>query len=491
MAQVLATPGVYIEEKSSFPSSAVQVATAVPAFVGYTQKALRGNKSLRNKPTRITSLSEFHEMFGGAPTTTFAIEASEEEGFTLAVDADTKYNLYSSMRLFFANGGSTCYIVSVGDYKSAISATDLNDLEKGGGIQTLLKEPEPTMLVIPDAVLLEENDCYSLQQAMLMHCGADMKSRVAILDVYNGHKDRTYDEDDVITRSREGVGQNFLQFGSMYYPYLNTTVVPKDTLNYKNISNLDGLSALLNDQADALYGDDAAAIKEQIALISDEAADTQSLHQTLSAKIPLYKAIMSEMAAQLNVLPPSGGMSGVISMVDTQVGVFQSPANVSIGSVVSPTVSLTSKDQEDLNLPLNGKAVNAIRTFPGKGVLVWGARTLDGNSQDWRYLSVRRTVIMIEQSLKIAAEAYVFQPNTVNTWVGVKGMMSNFLRDQWSQGALAGSTPEDAFSVNIGLGVTMTPTDILDGIMRITVKLAVTRPAEFIVITFEQQMQKS
>jgi phage tail sheath protein FI len=491
MAQVLATPGVYIEEKSSFPSSAVQVATAVPAFVGYTEKALRGNKTLRNKPTRITSLSEFHEMFGGAPTTTFGIEASEEEGFTLTADADTQYNLYSSMRLFFANGGSTCYIVSVGDYKTKISATDLNDLEKGGGIQTLLKTPEPTMLVIPDAVLLEENDCYSLQQAMLMHCGADMKSRVALLDIYNGDQDRTYDENDVITRSREGVGQNFLQFGAMYYPYLNTTVVPKDTLNYKNISNADGLVTLLNDQADAIYGDDAAAIKEQIALISDEAADAQSLHQTLSAKIPLYKAIMSEMASQLNVLPPSGGMAGVISMVDTQVGVFQSPANVSIGSVVSPTVNLTSKDQEDLNLPLNGKAINAIRTFPGKGVLVWGARTLDGNSQDWRYLSVRRTVIMIEQSLKIAAEAYVFQPNTVNTWVGVKGMMSNFLRDQWSQGALAGSSPDDAYSVDIGLGVTMTPTDILDGIMRITVKLAVTRPAEFIVITFEQQMQKS
>lgn len=491
MAQVLATPGVYIEEKSSFPSSAVQVATAVPAFVGYTEKAIRGNKSLRNKPTRITSLSEYHEMFGGAPHTTFAIEASEEEGFTLTPDADTQFNLYNSMKLFFANGGSTCYIVSVGDYKSKISAGDLNDLEKGGGIQTLLKEPEPTMLVIPDAVLLEENDCYSLQQAMLMHCGGDMKSRIALLDVYNGSVDRTYDEEDVITRSREGVGQNFLQFGAMYYPFLNTTIVPKDTLNFKNISNADKLAELLNEQSDAIYGDDAQAIKDQVALIADEAADAKSLHQTLMAKIPLYKAIMAEMASQLNVLPPSGAMAGVISMVDTQVGVFQSPANVSVGSVVSPTVNLTSKDQEDLNLPLNGKAINAIRTFPGKGVLVWGARTLDGNSQDWRYISVRRTVIMIEQSLKIAAEAYVFQPNVVNTWVGVKGMMSNFLRDQWSQGALAGSTPEDAFSVDIGLGVTMTPTDILDGIMRITVKLAVTRPAEFIVITFEQQMQKS
>jgi hypothetical protein len=98
---------------------------------------------------------------------------------------------------------------------------------------------------------------------------------------------------------------------------------------------------------------------------------------------------------------------------------------------------------------------------------------------------------MIEQSLKAASEAYVFEPNVVNTWVSIRGMMNNFLKDQWKQGALAGGTPEDAFSVDIGLGVTMTATDILDGIMRITVKLAVTRPAEFIVITFQQQMQKS
>ena len=133
----------------------------------------------------------------------------------------------------------------------------------------------------------------------------------------------------------------------------------------------------------------------------------------------------------------------------------------------------------------------SLKTFPGKGVLVWGARTLDGNSQDWRYLSVRRTVIMIEQSLKIAAEAYVFEPNVSNTWVTIKGMMTNFLTDQWKRGSLAGATPEDAFSVDIGLGVTMTPTDILDGIMNISIKLAVVRPAEFIVITFQQQMQKS
>lgn len=498
MAQVLATPGVYIEEKSAFPSSVVAVATAVPAFVGYTEKASRGNKSIINVPTRITSLGEYHQYFGGAPKVTFEVAEDEKEQFSLTVNSDTKYNLYNNLRLFFANGGSTCYIVSVGDYTGGVKAGELNDEENEGGIKTLLKEPEPTMLVIPDAVLLEKADCYSLQQAMLQHCGLDMRSRVAILDVYDGDKPRTMADDDVINQFREGVGNNFLQWGAAYYPWLNTTIVSADDVNFTNVGNAaDGLAGLLTKEVDAMLKNEeikekrAELIKAEIALLSNADADAVTLHQTLTAVSPLYKAIMGDIRNSLNVLPPSVGMAGVISMVDNSVGVFQSPANVSVGSVIKPSVNITNTIQEDLNLPLNGKAVNAIRSFPGKGVLVWGARTLDGNSMDWRYLSVRRTVIMIEQSLKAATEAYVFKPNVVNTWVTVKGMMTNFLTDQWKKGALAGSTPEDAFSVDVGLGVTMTPTDILDGIMHISVKLAVVRPAEFIVITIQQQMQKS
>ena len=98
---------------------------------------------------------------------------------------------------------------------------------------------------------------------------------------------------------------------------------------------------------------------------------------------------------------------------------------------------------------------------------------------------------MIEQSLKLACRAYVFEPNDSATWVTMKAMMNNFLTNLWKQGALAGSVPEQAFDVQIGLGVTMTPTDILDGYLLITVKLALVRPAEFIVLTFQQQQQQS
>jgi phage tail sheath protein FI len=98
---------------------------------------------------------------------------------------------------------------------------------------------------------------------------------------------------------------------------------------------------------------------------------------------------------------------------------------------------------------------------------------------------------MIEQSLKLATRAYVFEPNDATTWVTVKSMINNFLNNLWKQGALAGSAPELAYDVQIGLGTTMTPNDILDGKMLISVKVAIVRPAEFIVITFQQQMQQA
>lgn len=100
-------------------------------------------------------------------------------------------------------------------------------------------------------------------------------------------------------------------------------------------------------------------------------------------------------------------------------------------------------------------------------------------------------MIFLEQSIKMAAEAYVFEPNNTTTWTSIRAMVTNFLNNQWQSGILAGSTPDDAFSVEIGLGVTMTPNDILDGLLKMTVKVAITRPAEFIVITFQQQQQKS
>jgi hypothetical protein len=400
MATTLATPGVYIEEKSSFGSSVVPVQTSIPAFIGYTAMANRGSKDLTNVPTRISSMGQFEELFGGAPATKFNIESNDSEvGFSLSFVEESRFLLHSSMRLFYANGGADCYIVSVGTYDDKIDAAKLND-PKGEGLSALEKFLEPTIVVIPDAILLDENDCYSLQAAMLQHCGYKLKNRFAILDVYQGANERTFDEDDAVDKFRNAVGSNFLQWGASYYPFLNTTIVSKSEIDFTRIANLDGLSEVLskevaqNLEADNITAARAEGITAEIDKIPDTTdADTvNSLNSTLTVISPSLNLILAEISEMLNVLPPSPAMAGAYTMVDSQASVAQSPANISLGSVIAPIVNINNDNQEELNLPLNGKAVNAIRTFQGKGVLVWGARTLDGNSKDYRYISVRRTM---------------------------------------------------------------------------------------------------
>ena len=255
----------------------------------------------------------------------------------------------------------------------------------------------------------------------------------------------------------------------------------------------ESLKSLLEEEQKSRNTDKQALIKEQIDKIGTQmdevSADT--LHRVLMQISPVYGALLKEAKRILNLLPPSAAMAGIYTMVDNTRGVWKAPANVSINSVISPAVNITHDDQEDLNVPLSGKAINAIRLFVGEGVKVWGARTLDGNSLDWRYINVRRTMIMLEQSVQNATRAYVFDPNVASTWINIKSMIQNFLNGIWKRGGLAGAAPEDAFSVHVGLGDTMTPEDILEGILRVTVLVAIVRPAEFIEITFQQQMQKS
>jgi len=499
MATKLATPGVYVEEKSSFGNTVVSVPTAVPAFIGYTEKANRGAQSLLNTPTKISSFAEYCELFGDSPNTQFEISSSEDgSSFNIRSVKSTKFLMYDSLRFYFSNGGADCYIVSVGDYSSGISAKKLNDLKSGGGLAALERYAEPTIVVIPEAILLSESDCFSLQSAMLQHCGLKMKNRFAVLDVYNGDQKRTFDDADVITKFREGVGSNHLSWGAAYYPFLQTSVVSESEVDFTRISNPETLVDMINAEVDSnvenqsLTDTKAEAIKELTAKMIDATNnDITTIQATLNAVSPTFKLIMTSMLDQLNIMAPSSAMAGAYSMVDNSINVGKSPANISLGSVISPMVNINEENQEDLNTPLNGKAINAIRSFTGKGTLVWGARTMDGNSQDWRYISVRRTMTYLEQSIKSAAEAFVFAPNNSTTWSTLKATVSNFLSNQWSAGLLVGSNSADAYEVQIGLGSTMTSNDILDGILKMTIKVAVVRPAEFIVLTFEQKQQQS
>ncbi len=538
------TPGVYIVEKNAFPNSVVEVATAVPAFIGYTERANVKSKSLTRVPTRITSIAEYHQYFGGAPGPQHAqftltparkpqskkkaaaggdggdqqatppappegtlVRATDEAVYALARTGN-QYLLYYCLRMFFRNGGGPCWIVSVGNYGEAIAQKSLE-----AGIEPLVKEQEPTMVVIPETVRLPERaQSAAVQVAAVQHCGLTMKNRFAILDIYNGDTAPGPDG-DCIADFREDVGKNHLKYAAAYYPWLNTATLTDADVSFQNLADVGPLTAAVKAEVEADFKDlldepdpDKLARhqrkKQELDDLADDLAgpfegkdaDTERarVDNSLRAVSDVYKDLLGAMTEELNRLPPASTMAGIYTMVDNTRGVWKAPANVSVAGVASLTVNITHEDQEDLNVHAQGgKSINAIRRFIGEGALVWGARTLDGNSLDWRYINVRRTMIMLEESIKLAAKAYVFEPNDANTWMTMKSMIENFLTGIWKRGGLAGAVPEDAFSVHVGLGDTMTAVDILEGILRITVLVAVVRPAEFIEITFQQQMQKS
>lgn len=212
--------------------------------------------------------------------------------------------------------------------------------------------------------------------------------------------------------------------------------------------------------------------------------------QSLLQSNPVYKQIVNAVQNTTLTLPPSGTIAGVYASVDATRGVWKAPANVSLIGVTGLTTTIDDDDQGTLNIdPFSGKSVNAIRAFTGKGILVWGARTLDGNSNDFRYISVRRFLIMVEESVKLAAMQFVFEPNDGTTWVRIRAMIENYLTNLWRQGALAGPKPEASFYVKVGLGQTMIFDDILNGKMIVEIGLAPVRPAEFIILRFSQIQQ--
>ncbi|MBW8686806.1 phage tail sheath family protein [Chitinophaga rhizophila] len=500
MASTLMTPGVYIEEKNAFPSSAVAVETAVPVFIGYTHKAERFGKSLLHKPTRVTSFAEFVELFGAGFRSKFSIAdpAAEYKGETFIINGVQKaveikekntFYLYNSIRLFYANGGSNCYIVSVGTYGDKpdgleISLDDFTGSDTKPDVLLLLeKEFEPTLVVIPDVIALGEAAYNTVYTKVLAHC-AKTQSRFGIFDLaQQGPTDTT---DAVVAAFRDKIGINALNYGAAYYPWLKTAIVQANEVDFENLDATVDLETLLPEDLAK------QVVKAYKAVAEPDTNAKKNYHQSLKASSPVYNSILEEIRARLNELPPGGAIAGIYTLVDNSRGVWKSPANVSISMVNAPAVNISADEQKQLNVDvLAGKSINVIRPFPGVGTLIWGGRTLDGNSQDWRYINVRRTLIMIEQSIKLAARTYVFEPNDATTWVTVKAMIDNFLNNLWKQGALAGAAPEQAYDVQLGLGATMTPQDILDGKMLITVKVAIVRPAEFIVITFQQMMQQS
>ncbi|SDT58289.1 hypothetical protein SAMN05216490_4159 [Mucilaginibacter mallensis] len=650
------TPGVYVNEIPSFPPSIAQVATAIPAFIGYTAMATDSSgNSVINQAVRLSSLVEFVTYFGAGPPNLTANVALNPDNSVASVSISPTYQLFNSMCMYFNNGGADCYIISVGLYST--TAPNILDFINSASItpmclDVLKLEDEPTLIVIPDAVSLG-NNYYTLMVQALVQCGA-LQDRFTILDVPNGTVPRSYDNNDVITLFRDGIGSMNLNYGAVYYPYLKSSLPV--TISYSNtvlsqggfatslnliVSGNPFITQITNTSADftgkvsplltlatttnilppnivtkaqlisaitAIYANLKAFagltgltdttpapttppmppgktisgiyagyitpstaspstpfeyLLEQLFLIdnqypvgakpgvvkptvdfplytnlptpamvlppgitsiygntvpSDPVAFIAATVTSLAAKVVslitsfyndslnlmngleqqvisssgIYANIKTAIANAGIVVPPSGAMAGVYASVDSSRGVWKAPANVSLNTVIAPMVNIDDDTQGDLNIDTNaGKSVNAIRAFTGKGTLVWGARTLDGNSNDFRYISVRRFYIMVEESVKLAAMQFVFEPNDGTTWVRIRAMIENYLTNLWRLGALAGSKPEQSFYVKVGLGQTMVFDDILNGRLIVEIGMAPVRPAEFIILRFSQIQQTS
>jgi phage tail sheath protein FI len=441
-----------------FPPSVAEVETAIPAFIGYTEKAKKiADNDLTLKPTKIYSFPEFEQYFGRPKDDAIAVAAAKDAtgAYAATVTPPTvTYLLYFAVKMYFDNGGGKCYIVSVGGYPNpaAVSLTDLTN-----GLSRVAQEDEPTLLVVPEAVKLNAADYATLVKAMLAQCES-LKDRFAIFDVREGG---TALDNAALTANRGHFGTAGLKYGAAYYPFLRTG------MNYY----------VKDDETNVDVAVDGAA-----------AADLGTFKSTNTAAYNTAKAALRDYYVEM---PPSGAVAGVYAATDTNRGVWKAPANVGL-NVIEPLVRLDNAHQDDLNVDSTaGKSINAIRAFAGKGTLVWGARTLAGNDNEWRYISVRRFFNMVEESVKKSTYWAVFEPNDANTWVKVRGMIENYLTQKWREGALAGATTKEAFFVRCGLGVTMNSQDILEGRMNVEIGMAVVRPAEFIILKFSHKLQTS
>ena len=180
------------------------------------------------------------------------------------------------------------------------------------------------------------------------------------------------------------------------------------------------------------------------------------------------------------LVPPGGHVLGVYARSDTERGVFKAPANEILRGALALEFDINDGMQDDLN----PKGVNVVRSFPGRGIRVWGARTITSNAL-WKYVSVRRLFIFLERSIYENTQWVVFEPNDDRLWARVIDTIRLFLRAQWRLGALFGRTEQEAFFITCDR-TTMSQDDILNGRLICEIGIAPVRPAEFVVFRIFQ-----
>ncbi|WP_338803462.1 phage tail sheath C-terminal domain-containing protein [Xenorhabdus griffiniae] len=455
----LKTPGVYIEEDASLALSVSNSPTAVPVFIGkFTPKTVEPTQAC----IRINNWLEFTSAFSLAPVTEIVIksdiqpsstnEVKKEEVEKKETEAheDLKKWLYNiervnqslaveALKLYFQNGGGACYIYPLNDINDDLALAAIPELiEQKGDI---------TLLVCPEEDQGYKNKVYSAVSPLL---NSDNKKvgYFLIADSLDGN-------------SVSGVA-NSTKIAA-YYPQLET--------NLK-------FSTLPDDQNIVISGYENESGKDKLKTLDKLRETDKALAQEIDIRL-------QEIQQDNLTLSPSAAIAGIYCQTDNQYGVWKAPANVALSGIKG----LTDKVDDERQGTMNDNGINVIRSFTGRGLMVWGARTYAHNGEiNWRYIPVRRLFNSVERDIRQALRAVLFETNNQPTWMRAKAAVDQYLYALWQKNALMGNSPEEAYFVHIGQDITMSDADIKQGKMIMKVGLAAVRPAEFIVLQFTQDV---
>jgi phage tail sheath protein FI len=523
MATTYLTPGVYVEEVDRGTKPIEGVGTSVAAFVGFTERASEMGRngsepvSLLNKATLVTNWNQYTQKFGGFVDGAFLPQA-----------------VYG----YFANGGGRCYVTSV----AALGASDDPNLARPAQV-TLpnLSDAKIDSLVVKalqagpagndinvtvEISKTEEGEpgeTFSLNitrggNPVERFDGLTMSSGDRNVETVVNTQSKTIRVETVrktgkITERRPAEGNYALQGGEIKSLAVQAPQFEGDTARREGLGALEALdditilcvpdlmssyqrgditldgvkavqTAMLNHCERMKYR--FAVLDAPPGMNPQEIAEWRKATAGYDSK---YGALYYPWISVANplganganmLIPPSGHIAGVYARVDSDRGVHKAPANEIVMGALGLEINLTKGEQEGLN-PIG---VNCIRAFPGRGIRVWGARTVSIDPA-WRYVNVRRLFNFVEASIENGTQWVVFEPNDQDLWARVRRDVSAFLRNVWRSGALFGATPEAAFYVKCD--EELNPPEVRDvGQLIIEVGLAPVKPAEFVIFRISQ-----
>lgn len=488
------TPGVYIEEIAIGPTPIEGVSTSTAAFLGKTERG-------PIDPRLVTSVTQFQNLYGGYLPDSFLANA---------VDG------------FFANGGTRCFIARItkvdGTAKTA-SYTVNDSLAKpvfkvsalgpgawansvritivAGSLATLDNPLFKMTLTYKDTVVIESYDNLSKDPASNDYYENRVNGISNLVTVL--HQTSTGWPANITTAvplaggvdgTPDASGNVPLTLADYQGKLMDATTglrVGLDALSrISDISivcipdenSVTGLTGALITHCENTR--DRFAVLQSPSTTSDISGLTAPQDSKYAAFYHPWVVIIDPTTALPKQVPPGGHIAGIYARSDVNRGVWKAPANETVAGVVDLKFDI-QKGEQDI---LNPRGVNCIRAFQGQGIKVWGARTISRDPL-WKYVNVRRLFIFLEKSVYQGTNWVVFEPNNQALWARVKQSISQFLTEQWRNGALMGNTPEEAFFVTCDM-TTMTQNDIDNGRLIVVIGVAPVKPAEFVIFRIAQ-----